>query len=348
MNSFRNHRLRDLAVPMSTAWLLNDIAEAKGKQELYTRQSPQVLKALREMALIQSTESSNRIEGVTVAADRLRPLVLGNTKPRDRSEQEVQGYRLALNEIHTRQEKLRITPETLKHLHGLCQSASGDAGQFKRIDNEVVELRAGATPVIRFKCVSAKATPAAVGELCLLYRHALDQDNIPPLIAITALVLDFLCIHPFRDGNGRVSRLLTLLALYHHGYEVGRYISLERLIEQSKEDYYEVLNRSSRRWHEGRHELTPWMNLLLAVIRRGYVEFEQRAGQVKAPRGAKTDLVQAAIEAQSGPFRVSDIQHACPGVSLDMIRQVLKNLRGSKVECLGRGQNAQWQKLANG
>ena len=348
MNSFRNHSLRDLAVPMSTAWLLNDIAEAKGKQELYTRQSPQVLKALREMALIQSTESSNRIEGVTVAADRLRPLVLGNTKPRDRSEQEVQGYRLALNEIHTRHEKLAITPDTLRRLHALCQSASGDAGQFKRIDNEVVELRPGAAPVIRFKCVSAKQTPAAVDELCLLYRHALDQDNIPPLIAITALVLDFLCIHPFRDGNGRGSRLLTLLALYQHGYEVGRYISLERLVEQSKEDYYEVLNRSSQRWHEGKHELTPWMNLLLAVIRRGCAEFEQRAGQVKAPRGAKTDLVQAAIAAQSGPFRVSDIQHACPGVSLDMIRQVLKNLRGSKVECLGRGQNAQWQKLANG
>ena len=348
MNSFRNRRFRDSTVPMSTAWLLNDIAEAKGRQELYTRQSPQTLKALREMALIQSTESSNRIEGVTVAPDRLRPLVLGKTKPRDRSEQEVQGYRLALNEIHTRHEKLSITPATLQRLHALCQSASGDAGQFKRIDNEVVELRPGAAPVSRFKCVSAKQTPAAVDELCLLYRHALDQDNIPPLIAITALVLDFLCIHPFRDGNGRVSRLLTLLALYHHGYEVGRYISLERLVEQSKEDYYEVLNRSSQRWHEGKHELTPWMNLLLAVIRRGCVEFEERAGQVKAPRGAKTELVQAAIEAQSGPFRVSDIQHACPGVSLDMIRQVLKNLRGSKVECLGRGQNAQWQKLANG
>lgn len=348
MMTFRNSRLRDFTLPMSTAWLLNDIAEAKGKQELYTRQSPQVLKALREMALIQSTESSNRIEGVTVAADRLRPLVLGNTKPRDRSEQEVQGYRLALNEIHTRHEKLPINAATLKHLHALCQAASGDAGQFKRLDNEVVELRPGAAPVIRFKCVSAKQTPAAVDELCLLYRHALDQDNIPPLIALTALVLDFLCIHPFRDGNGRVSRLLTLLALYQHGYEVGRYISLERLVEQSKEDYYEVLNRSSQRWHEGRHELTPWMNLLLAVIRRGYAEFEQRAGQVKTPRGAKTDLVQAAIEAESGPFRIGDIQRACPGVSLDMIRQVLKDLRGSKVECLGRGQSAQWQKLANG
>ena len=257
MMTFRNNRLRDFALPMSSAWLFNDIAEAKGKQELYTRQSPQVLKALREMALIQSAESSNRIEGVTVDAARLRPLVLGNTKPRDRSEQEVQGYRLALNEIHTRHEKLPINAATLKHLHALCQSASGDAGQFKKLDNEVIELKPGVAPIIRFRCVKAKETPAAVDELCLLYRHSLDQHNITPIISIAALVLDFLCIHPFRDGNGRVSRLLTLLALYQHGYEVGRYISLERLVEQSKEDYYENLNRSSQRWHEGKHAFTP-------------------------------------------------------------------------------------------
>ena len=347
MMTFRDRRLRDHTLPMSTAWLLNDIAEAKGKQELFTRQSPQVLKALREAAIIQSAESSNRIEGVTVAPERLRSLVLGNTKPRDRSEQEVQGYRMALNEIHTRHEKLPVTADTIRRLHALCQSASGDAGQFKRLDNEVVQLVPGAAPVVRFRCVKAKETPAAVDELCLLYRHALDQDNIPSLLAIAGLVLDFLCIHPFRDGNGRVSRLLTLLALYQHGYEVGRYISLERLVEQSKEDYYECLHRSSQRWHEGRHELTPWINFCLAIIRRGYTEFEQRVGQVKAPRGAKTALIQAAIEAQPGPFRVSDIQHVCPGVSLDMIRRILKNLRGTKVECLGRGQNAQWRRLGN-
>jgi Fic family protein len=345
MSSFRNHRLRDHSLPMSTAWLFHDIAEAKGKQELFTRQSPQMLKALREAAIIQSSESSNRIEGVTVAPDRLRPLVLGNTKPRDRSEQEVQGYRRALNEIHAHHENLSITPATLKQLHALCQSASGDAGRFKRIDNEIIELRPGAAPVIRFKCVSAKQTPAAVDELCLLYRHALDQDNLPSLIAIAGLVLDFLCIHPFRDGNGRVSRLLTLLALYQHGYEVGRYISLERLVEESKEDYYECLNRSSRRWHEGQHELTPWINFLLAIIRRGYTEFEHRAGQVKAPRGAKTALVEAAIDAQSGLFSVADIQHACPGVSMDMIRLLLKRLRGTKVECVGRGHAAKWRNI---
>ncbi|MGO9586110.1 MAG: Fic family protein [Limisphaerales bacterium] len=348
MNSFRNHRLRDFAVPMSTAWLLNDIAEAKGKQELFTRQSPQMLKTLREMALIQSTESSNRIEGVTVAAARLRPLVLGNTKPRDRSEQEVQGYRLALNEIHTRHERLPITPDTLKRLHALCQGASGDAGRFKRIDNEVVELRPGAAPVIRFKCVSAKQTPAAVDELCLLYRHALDQDNIPPLIAIAALVLDFLCIHPFRDGNGRVSRLLTLLALYQHGYEVGRYISLERLVEESKEDYYEVLNRSSQHWHEGRHELTPWMNLLLAVIRRGYAEFEQRAGNVKSKRGAKAELVITAIRRQPGDFQLSEIERVCPGVGREWIRFLLSDLKTSgEVSCRGKGPAARWRYLGS-
>jgi len=346
MMTFRNRRLRDHTLPMSTAWLLNDIAEARGKQELFIRQSPQVLKALRDAAIIQSAESSNRIEGVTVDPDRLRPLVLGNTKPRDRSEQEVQGYRRALNEIHTRNEKLPINAATLKHLHALCQSASGDAGQFKRIDNEVIELVPGASPVIRFKCVSAKQTPAAVDELCLLYRHALDQDNIPPLIAIAGLVLDFLCIHPFRDGNGRVSRLLTLLALYQHGYEVGRYISLERLVEESKEDYYECLNRSSQRWHEGKHELTPWMNFLLAIIRRGYAEFEDRAGQVKAPRGAKTALVEAAIESQAGLFSVADIQQACPGVSLDMIRHLFQRLKGTKIECVGRGQAAKWRRIS--
>jgi Fic family protein len=208
-----------------------DIAEAKGRQELYTRQSPQILRALRDTAIIQSAESSNRIEGVTVDRDRLRPLVLGHARPRDRSEEEVMGYRRALNEIHSKAANVSVSSDTLKHLHALCQQGSGDAGQFKRLDNDIIDLAPGKAPKIRFKCVPARQTSAAVDELCLLYRHALDQDHIPPLIAAGALVLDFTCIHPFRDGNGRVSRLLTLLALYHAGLEVGRYISLERLTE---------------------------------------------------------------------------------------------------------------------
>jgi Fic family protein len=345
MNSFRNHQLRDFSVPMSTNWLLNDLAEAKGKQTLYTRQSPQVLKALREMALVQSVESSNRIEGVTVAADRLRPLVLGHARPKDRSESEIAGYRSALNLIHAKANNLQITPDLMRRLHKLCQEGSGDAGQFKKVDNEVIELRPGAAPVIRFKCVSAKATPAAVDELCLVYRHAIDQDHIPPLVAIGAFVLDFLCIHPFRDGNGRVSRLLTLLALYQHGYEVGRYISLERLVEETKEDYYQVLQKSSQRWHDSKHDLLPWLNHFLAIARRAYGEFEQRAGDMKSRRGAKTELVDHAIESTVGEFGITDLERACPGVSRDMIRLRLRDLKSvGRIECLGRGPGAKWRK----
>jgi Fic family protein len=345
MNSFRDHKLRDLTLPTSTAWLLADIAEAKGRQELYTRQSPQVLKALRDTAIIQSAESSNRIEGVTVDRDRLRPLVLGHVRPRNRSEEEVMGYRRALNEIHSRADRITVAAETLKHLHGLCQQGSADAGHFKRIDNDIIQLIPGHAPIIRFKCVPARQTAAAVDELCLLYRYCLDQERVPPLIAAAAFVLDFTCIHPFRDGNGRVSRLVTLLALYHTGHDVGRYVSLERLAEESKEDYYEALQRGSQRWHEGEHNLVPWLNFFLAIIRRACNEFEQRAGQIKSPRGAKSALVLDAIGRQSSAFSVADLQAACPGVSVDMIRHLLDRLRKEgRIECLGAGRGARWRK----
>lgn len=348
MMTFRNHRLRNLAVPMGTNWLLNDLAEAKGKQELYTRQSPQVLKALREMALVQSVESSNRIEGVTVHPNRLRPLVLRNARPKDRSEQDIVGYRRALNLIHTKAEALPITPDLFRRLHGLCQEGSGDAGQFKKLDNEVIELRPGAAPLVRFKCVSAQATPAAVDELCLVYRHAIDQDHIPPLVAIGALVLDFLCIHPFRDGNGRVSRLLTLVTLYQNGYEVGRYISLERLIEEAKADYYRVLQESSSRWHEGKHDLLPWLNHFLAIARRAYGELDRRAGEVKAPRGAKADRVLEAIREQVSEFRLADIEKACPGVGREWIRSLLTDLKAAdEAACRGKGPAARWRYLGS-
>jgi Fic family protein len=333
---------------MSAAWLMSDIAEAKGRQELYTKQSPQILKALREMAIVESVESSNRIEGVTVQQARLRPLVLGNARPKDRPEEEIQGYRNALQRIHTDAAGLPITLDNLKDLHRTIQDGAGDAGQWKAIDNDIIEFRDGEAPRVRFRPVAVAGTPAAVEELCLLYRHALDQQHVPALIAVASLILDFLCVHPFRDGNGRVSRLLTVLSLYHHGLEVSRYISLERLIEESKEDYYAVLQSSSMGWHEGKHDLLPWLNYLLAIVRRAYVQFEQRAGHIKSPRGAKSDLVLAAIRAAANPFRIADLQRSCPGVSVDWIRRVLKDLRThGKIECLGRGQQAQWQRLSD-
>lgn len=345
MRSFRGDRLATLALPVGSVWLISDIQEAKGRQDLYVRQPPQLLQALREMALVQSVESSNRIEGVTVAADRLRPLVLGKTRPRDRSEEEIAGYRRALTLIHAQAPDLPVTPDTLRRLHALAQEGVGDAGQWKRVENEIVEFRQGAAPVVRFTPVAAKDTPAAMGELCLAYRVTVNKALVPPLVAVAALVLDFLCIHPFRDGNGRVARMLALLALYQHGYDVGRYISLERLVEESKDDYYEALRRSSEGWHEGRHDLIPWLNYFLGVLRRAYREFERRAGDVKTPRGAKTVLVEAAIDAFPGDFTLADIERNCPGVSRDMVRRVLRDLRkADRVVCLGRGPGATWRR----
>lgn len=348
MRSFRNGRLSTLNLRTGTVWLLTDIAEAKGRQELYAKQAPQILRALREAAIVQSVESSNRIEGVTVAAERLRPLVVGRARPRDRSEEEIRGYSQALSLIHTNSRDLPITPEVLKRLHRTAQQGIRDAGQWKQIANEIVEYRPGGPPIVRFRPVSVADTPAAIDELCLSYRHALTQENIPPLVAVAALVLDFLCIHPFRDGNGRVARLLTLLAVYHYGFEVGRYISLERLIEESKDDYYEVLFRSSQGWHEAQHDLLPWLNYFLTILQRAYVEFEQRVGQIKTPRGAKTALVEASIAAFPGEFTLADLERACPGVSRDMIRRVLRDLQKSEhVTCLGRGPGARWRRKGN-
>lgn len=348
MMSFQGERLREFAIPSGTVWLMTEIAEAKGRQALYTQQTPAVLNALRDLALVQSVESSNRIEGVTVEPARLRPLVIGQARPRDRSEAEIHGYRRALQLIHTSARDLAITPELILRLHRLIQEGSGDAGQWKRVETDIVELRPGAPPLVRFRPVSVKATPGAVDALCRAYHHALDQEQVPPLLAITGLVFDFLCIHPFRDGNGRVSRLLTLLALYQQGYEVGRYVSLERLVEESKEEYYDALHRSSDGWHEGRHDLLPWLNYFLVMLRRAYHEFEERVGQMKSPRGAKTALVEAAIDAFPGAFTVATLERTCPGVSHDLVRRVLRAWqKAGKVVCLGRGPGAPWRKKGN-
>jgi Fic family protein len=345
MYSFRDRFLHRQQLPLSSVWLMTDIAEAKGRQQLYLRQSPQVMASLREAALVQSVESSNRIEGVTVAPARLELLVLGNARPRDRSEEEIQGYRRVLSLIHTGESELAVTPALLQRFHAAMQKGADDAGQWKRVNNDIVEIRAGAPPLVRFRPVPAAESESAVEELCLSYRHALDQEGVPSLLAIAALIFDFLCIHPFRDGNGRISRLLTLLALYQHGYEVGRYISLERLIEESRADYYYVLNRSSEGWHEGRHDLLPWVNHFLAILHRAYIELEERVGQVKSARGAKTALLEAAVAAFPGPFALADLERACPGVSRDMARRVLRQLqKDGRVQCLGKGPGALWRR----
>lgn len=342
MNSFKRNNLE---LPLSAVWLMNSISEYKGKQELYARQSPQILRTLLETALIESAESSNRIEGVTVDKARLKPLVIGHSKPRDRSEEEVTGYRKALDLIHKKYQSLQITPETIKELHRLCRGESWDAGRWKEKDNDIIRKHPDGHVEVIFKPVSAAKTPEMMKQTCLVYEHSVSQLKYPNLYAVACLVLDFLSIHPFRDGNGRVSRLLTLLAIYQHGVIVGKYISIERIVEQSKETYYEALNKSSQKWHEAKHDVFPWVNYFLGTLLAAYKEFDERAGKLKPGRGAKTQIVTQAIERQAGEFAISEIERECPGVSRPMIRVILEDLRSKgKVEVVGAGRGARWRK----
>lgn len=348
MMSFRGTRLADTRLPLSTGWLLEALGECKGRQALFERQALQLLKALRELALVESTESSNRIEGVTIKRDRLRPLVLGKARPRDRSEEEIVGYRRALSWIHTSHEKIPIEPDTLKRQHALAQGGtSGDAGQWKRMPNDIVEVHPDGRREVRFRPVAPDRVISALDELCVSYRQALAQGGFSPLVATACLVLDFLCIHPFRDGNGRVSRLLSLLALYHHGHSVGRYLSLERIVEQTKESYYDALQRSSDGWHEGHHDVLPWLNYFLSTLRIAYREFEERAGRERPARGSKTDQVAYALENVPSPFGIADIERLCPNVSRDMIRVVMNRWREEgRLKVLVRGRDARWSRIA--
>jgi Fic family protein len=344
MNSFKK-TVKDIQLPLPAVWMMNSISEYKGKGELYTRQSPQILQALVEMAMIESVESSNRIEGVTVDRERLKPLIIGHSKPRDRSEEEVAGYRKALDLIHKKHESLTISPETIQELHRLSRLDIGDAGQWKKKNNEIIKKYPNGRIEIIFTPLEADKVSDAMKQLCLAYQDTLTQSNYPSLFAIACLILDFLSIHPFRDGNGRVSRLLTLLALYQNGYGVGKYISLERIVEQSKETYYESLNKSSQDWHKSKHNVMPWFQYFLSTVISAYKEFEQRAGHFKPNRGTKTQIISQAILRQVGEFSISDIERECPGVSRDMVRVVFRQLQNEKkIICLGKGKSARWRK----
>ncbi|HYK00152.1 MAG TPA: Fic family protein [Thermoanaerobaculia bacterium] len=337
---------RDLAgIPMSTAWYLSNLAEAKGRQQLFTRQSPQRLKALREHAMIESAVASNRIEGVEIEPSRIRAVVLGSPAPRDRNEEEVRGYRDALRLIHSSSNELPLSEPTIRELHRISRGDTGDAGEYKTRDIDIIETTAEGRARIRFKTVSARSTPKAMRDLVAAW-ESLDGRPVPTLVAAAALNLDFLCIHPFRDGNGRVSRLLLLLQCYHAGLEVGRYVSIERIIERNKERYYETLEESSRGWHEGKHDPWPYINYVLYVLKEAYRDFERRVGETAARRGEKSETVVAAIERTITPFTIAELQQDCPGVSVDMLRHVLKGLKAERrVECLGRGRTARWRRV---
>lgn len=338
--------LTDLdTVPVTTSWYLAAISESKGRQDLYKKQTLQSLKSLKEYALIESAVSSNRIEGIEVDKNRIGTVIFGKSLLQDRSEEELRGYREALKLIHDNGPDLPITEATCKRLHRLTRGDIWDAGKYKDRDSDIIEKRSNGTSAVRFRTVPAAETVAAMKDLMQSWKAVFTESRIPPLIALASFNLDFLCIHPFRDGNGRVSRLLMLLQCYHLGIEVGRFISLERLIEQNKERYYETLRLSSEGWHQSKNDPWHYINFVCFIIKSAYKEFEDRLGRMEQARGEKKTMVADAIAAFSSEFSVAELQQKCPGVGIDMIRKVLKCLQSQgDVVCLGRGRNAKWAK----
>ena len=347
MRSFAPGFLEGLVIPHRVLSTVRTIGEYRGKEDLFKKQTPQALETLRQAAMIQSTESSNRIEGIIAPRERIAALVAEKTTPRNRSEQEIAGYRDVLNTIHASFTHMEPRPNLVLQLHrDLYRFLPAEGGRWKITDNQITETRPDGTRVVRFEPVPAWATPSAIDELHAGLRDAWAAEEIDRLIVIAAYVLDFLCIHPFLDGNGRMARLLSLLLLYRAGYEVGRYVSLERVIEESRETYYDSLFRSSQGWHEGSHDLRPWLEYLLGVVLAAYREFERRAGEVSAPRGAKTQLVLEAVRRLPREFRLRELEDHSPGVTRDMVRVVLNRLKqDGRIECEGRGRGAIWRKM---
>ena len=347
MRSLKSSFLDTLSLSPQDGSTLKALGEFRGKQELYRHQTPEVLAGLRATAVVESSESSNRIEGIHAAPKRVEALVLRSSTPRNRSEQEIAGYRDALNLIHESGPEMGFSVNVILQLHTmLYRYHPADGGRWKATQNEIVERDpSGKITRVRFAPPGPIETPILMDGLVAEYKRAI-QEGEEPAIVIPLAILDFLCIHPFRDGNGRMARLLTLMLLYHFGYEVGRYISLERIIEESKDTYYEALEASSLGWHDGAHNPTPWLNYLWGALIRAYDEFEDRVGTLLSGRGSKTQQIKAAVRRRIEPFSITDIEGDCPGVSRDMVRHVLRQMRDDGlIEVRGRGRGARWHKL---
>lgn len=344
MNTFLHFLANLKSIPLITTWELGELAEMKGHQELYTKQSPQRLKRMREFSMIESAVSSNRIEGVSIDEKRVGTVLFGDKNLRDRNEEEVRGYRNALDLIHDQADKLPMTAKTIRRFHALSRPGIWDSGRFKEKSGDIIETYPDGSSRIRFKTVEPENVEKYLNVTIEKYEDLVRDNRISPLIALAAFNLDFLCIHPFRDGNGRVSRLLLLFMLYRLGYEAGRYISIEKMIESTKAQYYETLELSSRDWHSGKHDAWPYINYLLFTFKNVYKEFESRFGNTKVPRGEKTAVIVRALNEFSGEFSLKELEQRCPGVSRDMIQTVMKQ-NISFLKCSGHGAGSRWQRI---
>ena len=310
--------------------LVARIHECKGRQDLFVRQKPVELDRLAEIAKIQSTEASNKIEGIVTTGTRIKQLFEEKTTPCNRDEDEIMGYRDVLNTIHENHDYIPIRPSYILQLHKSLLEKVGLSygGHFKNVQNYISETRADGSVFTRFTPVEPFCTPDAVENLCKAYEQAIAMERVDALILIPSFIIDFLCIHPFNDGNGRMSRLLTLLILYKNGYEVGKYVSIERQIELTKDRYYETLAQSDAHWHEGRNDPTPFIRYMLQVILACYTEFEKRVGMMDAggTRSHAYDIVKKYVDDKIGRITAADVIANCPKLAKSSVLREIKKL----------------------
>lgn len=339
MRNFDYSKLSNCTVESEIINYIAKIHEYKGRQELFVRQKKDKLEKLVEIAKIQSTESSNKIEGIVSTNTRIKQLVQDKTTPRNRDEKEIMGYRDVLNIVHENYEYIPVTPNYILQLHKyLYQYATPDfGGKFKNSQNYIVANLADGTFRTLFTPLSPVETPNAMQELCDTFNKAMNLGEIEPLLLIMNFIKDFLCIHPFNDGNGRMSRLLTTLLLYRSGFVVCKYISLEKKIEKTKDTYYDVLEESSENWNEGKNDNTPFVKYFLGIILSAYREFEERLNLIDDKLSA-IEMVEKVAKARLGKFTKSDIQEECPSLARQTIEKALKQLCDSgKLEKKGSG-----------
>lgn len=327
MRNFDYGKLKEVRWDSEVLGLVAQIREYKGKQALFLRQKPAALEKLVEIAKIQSTEASNKIEGIVTTATRIKQLCEQKTTPRNRDEEEISGYRDALALIHESYEYIPLKPSYILQLHRVLYrySRKGIGGRFKDTQNYIAEIKENGEQFVRFMPLEPFETPMAIEAICDSFNRETDACDVDPLILIPAFIVDFLCIHPFNDGNGRMSRLLTTLLLYRAGYVVGKYVSLESKIERTKENYYEALAKSDINWDREGNDVTPFIKYILGTVLAAYRDFEERV-TIAEGKGTAVELVRKAVDNTIGKFTKNDIMEAVPSVGKASVENALKSL----------------------
>jgi Fic family protein len=327
MRSFNYAKVRDMTWDSEILGYIAAIYKAAGKQELYLKQRPAELAKLVEIAKIQSTEASNAIEGIVTTSTRIRQLVEEKTTPKNRDEQEIAGYRDVLNIIHENFDAIPITQNFILQLHKILYSHMNNpmGGRTKNVQNYISATYPDGHTEILFTPLAPFETPEALDKICAEYNYVIGNAEAEPLLAIPIFIHDFLCIHPFNDGNGRMSRLLTTLLLYRCGFYVGKYISLEAKIANHKDAYYDALRQSQHGWHEGNEDVVPFIKYILSTIIAAYRDFEDRFSIVEAKTSA-LEMVRKASLQKLGRFSKQDIRELCPSLSVSSIEGALRKL----------------------